>query len=66
MNQSDAWRMIGRRAATAGITAPVGKHTFRATGINANLSNGGALEDAPEMAGNRPRRRSSMTEPSNV
>jgi integrase len=34
MTQADAWRMIRRRAA-AGITAPIGNHTFRATGITA-------------------------------
>jgi site-specific recombinase XerD len=50
MNQSDAWRMIRRRAAAAGITAPIGCHTFRATGITAYLANGGALEHAQEMA----------------
>ena len=31
MNQSDAWRMIRRRAVAAGIHAPIGNHTFRAT-----------------------------------
>jgi|GEM_PF-1656396 len=31
MSQPDAWRMIRRRAA-AGIAAPIGCHTFRATG----------------------------------
>jgi site-specific recombinase XerD len=51
MSQPDAWRMIRRRAATAGITAPIGSHTFRATGITAYLSNGGQLEHAQEMAG---------------
>jgi len=50
MGQPDAWRMIRRRAATAGITAPIGNHTFRATGITAYLANGGALERAQEMA----------------
>jgi site-specific recombinase XerD len=50
MNQSDAWRMIRRRAAAAGLTAPIGCHTFRATGITAYLANGGALEHAQEMA----------------
>jgi integrase len=33
MSQSDAWRMIRRRAVAAGINAPIGNHTFRATGI---------------------------------
>jgi site-specific recombinase XerD len=50
MNQSDAWRMIRRRAVAAGIHAPIGNHSFRATGITAYLANGGALEHAQEMA----------------
>jgi integrase len=50
MSQPDAWRMIRRRAAVAGIAAPIGNHTFRATGITAYLANGGALEHAQEMA----------------
>ena len=35
--------MIRRRAGAAGIHAPIGNHTFRATGITAYLANGGAL-----------------------
>jgi integrase/recombinase XerD len=35
ISQPDAWRMIRRRAAAAGIAAPVGCHTFRAAGITA-------------------------------
>jgi site-specific recombinase XerD len=50
MGQPDAWRMIRRRAAVAGIVAPIGSHSFRATGITAYLANGGALEHAQEMA----------------
>ena len=50
MTQADAWRMIRRRAAAAGIMAPIGNHTFRATGITAYLGNGGALEHAQSMA----------------
>jgi len=42
--------MIGRGAKAAGIAAPICNHTFRATGITAYLSNGGALEHAQEMA----------------
>ncbi len=42
--------MIRRRAAAAGIMAPIGNHTFRATGITAYLANGGALEHAQSMA----------------
>lgn len=50
MCQADAWRMVRRRAAAAGIKAPIGCHTFRATGITAYLANGGALEHAQAMA----------------
>jgi integrase len=50
MNQSDAWRMIRRRAVAVGIHAPIGNHSFRATGMTAYLANGGALEHAQEMA----------------
>lgn len=50
MSQADAWRMIRRRAVAIGIHAPIGNHTFRATGITAYLANGGALEHAQEMA----------------
>jgi len=41
--------MIRRRAVAAGIHAPIGNHTFRATGITAYLSNGGALEHPPAI-----------------
>jgi len=50
MGQPDAWRMIRRRAVAADIHAPIGNHSFRATGITAYLSNGGTLEHAQEMA----------------
>jgi integrase len=33
MTQPDAWRMIRKRAAAVGIFAPIGNHSFRATGI---------------------------------
>jgi integrase/recombinase XerD len=62
MNQPDAWRMIRRRAAAAGIAEAIGRHTFRATGITAYLANGGALDPAQEMAAHEsPGRQSSMT-----
>jgi site-specific recombinase XerD len=48
MTQPDAWRMIRRRAVTAGIAEAIGCHTFRAICITAYLSNGGALEHAQE------------------
>jgi site-specific recombinase XerD len=50
MTQPDAWRMIRRRAMAAGIHAPIGNHSFRATGITAYLESGGALEHAQAMA----------------
>jgi site-specific recombinase XerD len=50
MTQSTTWTMIRRRAVAAGIHAPIGNHTFRATGITAYLENGGALEHAQSMA----------------
>jgi hypothetical protein len=31
--QDDAWRVVRRRTAAAGLLAPIGNHTFRATGI---------------------------------
>jgi integrase/recombinase XerD len=62
MMQADAWRMIRRRAGAAGIFAPIGNHTFRATGITAYLGNGGTLEHAQSMAAHEsPRTTSSMT-----
>ena len=50
MTQADAWRMIHRRAGDAGIMAPIGYHSFRATGITAYLLNGGTLEHAQVVA----------------
>jgi len=46
MWQQDAYRMIQRRAAAAGIATRIGNHTFRATGITAYLKNKGLLEHA--------------------
>src|ERR1700722_12384106 len=50
MSQSDAYRMVRRRAMAAGIKTKIGNHTFRATGITAYLKNGGKLEVAQQMA----------------
>jgi len=46
----NAYAMIQRRAAAAGIEAKIGNHSFRATGITAYLKNGGTLEKAASMA----------------
>jgi site-specific recombinase XerD len=48
--QPNAYEMIGRRAAAAGIKTRIGNHTFRATGITAYLKNNGTLEAAAAMA----------------
>lgn len=50
MTQADAYRMIRRRALTAGIATKIGNHSFRATGITEYLKNGGKLEIAQQMA----------------
>jgi site-specific recombinase XerD len=50
MWQQDAYRMIQRRAADAGIKTRIGNHTFRATGITAYLKNKGTLEAAQHIA----------------
>jgi site-specific recombinase XerD len=48
--QANAYAMVGRRAAAAGIGTKLGNHSFRATGITAYLKNGGTLEKAAQMA----------------
>jgi len=48
--QANAYAMIGRRTAAAGIATKLGNHSFRATGITAYLQNGGTLEKAAQMA----------------
>jgi hypothetical protein len=48
--QANAYAMIGRRAAAAGIATKLGNHSFRATRITAYLKNGGTLEKAAAMA----------------
>jgi len=58
--QANAYAMIARRAAAAGIATKVGNHSFRATGITAYLKNGGTLENAAAMA-NHASTRTTMT-----
>ncbi len=48
--RNNAYHMVARRAAAAGIMAKIGNHSFRATGITAYLKNGGTLEKAAHMA----------------
>jgi len=55
--QANAYAMIGRRAAAAGIATKLGNHMFRAAGITAYLKNGGTLEKAAAMRERTMRRR---------
>lgn len=48
--RDNAFQMVRRRAAAAGIATAIGNHSFRATGITAYLRNGGTLERAAAMA----------------
>jgi integrase len=50
MHRVDAWRMVQRHAAAAGLLVHAGNHSFRATGITAYLNAGGTLENARAMA----------------
>ena len=50
LHRVEAYQMIKRRAAQAGIESPVSCHTFRATGITQYLLNNGTLEKAQLMA----------------
>lgn len=50
MIQSDAYRMIERRARQAGIKTKIGNHSLRATGITDYLKSDGSLAEARKMA----------------
>ena len=51
LNRTEAWYMVRRRAAAAGIDTAVSCHTFRGTGITAYLEHPDAkLEEAQKMA----------------
>lgn len=50
LQQAEAYLMIARRRAAAGIATKLGNHSFRGTGITAYLKNGGTLEKAAQMA----------------
>jgi hypothetical protein len=59
--QANAYAMIRRRAAAAGIETRLGNHIFRTTGITAYLKIGGTLEKPPRWRTVRRRaQRSSM------
>jgi site-specific recombinase XerD len=50
LDRRNAWDMVQRRIAGAGILTHAGCHTFRGTGITIHRRNGGKLEDAQRMA----------------
>jgi site-specific recombinase XerD len=50
LGQSDAYRMIQRRARQAGIETKIGNHSLRATGITDYLKSNGSLSEARKMA----------------
>ncbi len=50
LSRIDAFRMVKRRSAAAGLGAAPNCHTFRATGITAYLLNGGSIEGAQAIA----------------
>jgi integrase/recombinase XerD len=50
LGQSDAYRMIQRRARQAGIATKIGNHSLRATGITDYLKSNGSLSEARKMA----------------
>lgn len=50
MSRVDAFRVVQRRAKTAGLEGRVCNHSFRATGITVYLENGGSLETAAHIA----------------
>jgi integrase len=49
-SETTFWCMVRRRALAADIMAPIGNHSFRATGITAYLANGGTLGHAQVTA----------------
>ena len=51
MSRVDAWYMVRRRTADAGIDAAIGNHSFRAIGITDYMENGGDITIAQRMAG---------------
>jgi site-specific recombinase XerD len=50
VHRIDAYQMVRRRTAEAGLNGKLGCHVFRATGITAYLEAGGTLENAQTMA----------------
>jgi integrase len=53
LTRVEVYRMIQRRARSAGLDIDLCCHSFRATGITAYLNNGGTLENAQIMAAHK-------------
>lgn len=51
LRRGDAWQMVKKRAAAAGLTHKLCNHSFRATGITAFIAAGGTIEKAQQIAG---------------
>jgi site-specific recombinase XerD len=51
LDRRNAWDMVKRRCAAAGLPAAISNHSFRGTGITLHLENNGALEAAQNLAG---------------
>jgi site-specific recombinase XerD len=54
MHRIDVWKMVRRRVEQAGINTKVSCHTFRVTGINKYVENGGSVEGTQRLAGATP------------
>jgi integrase/recombinase XerD len=64
MHRIDAYQMVRRRTAGAGLKGKLGCDVFRATGITASLEAGGTLKNAQAMAAHEsPRTTSSAIAP---
>ena len=50
LHRNNAFDLMRKRAAAAGIKTRISNHSFRATGITNFLENGGMLEHAQDMA----------------
>jgi site-specific recombinase XerD len=50
LHHVDAYELVRKRAAAAGIKTSIGNHSFRATGITVFRKLGGSLENAALMA----------------
>lgn len=51
LDRRDAWAMVKRRCAAAGIAPSICTHSFRATGLTIHHENGGSLQAGAELAG---------------